>query len=400
MPSLRLPRPHPEAVRFVPFFVGINLIAGIHMPFFPAWLASVDFDPESIGLLMMGMGIVRVATGPLLGLLADAFAARRLALIALMGLAAFSYSGYQVLPGAAFVVLFSLTSSIAFSAIRPMLDGVIVRSALRHQFDYGRVVMFGSAAFIAMNFASGILVAQTGIDVFLTVVIGAGFYAFAMSFFLPSEPVREHPVNLGGMWTEAKALVRQPIFILFVGAAGFSQASHAFYYGFGTLNWKAQGFSADLIGALWALGVLAEIVLFAMSNRAVARVGPIGLIAAGCVAGLIRWTVLALSPPLWVVVLVQVLHAGTFAATHLGAVHFIARAVPPHLVATGQSLYSAIMIGVFMAGGQYASGHLYAEHGALGYLLMTATSAVALGLSLLLSRLWSGQALALNGRSA
>jgi PPP family 3-phenylpropionic acid transporter len=166
MGLFRLPRPHPDAVRFVPFFIGINLIGGVHLPFFPAWLASVGFDPESIGLLMMAMGFSRVATGPALGFLADAFAMRRFAVIALIGVAAVSYIGYAALPGALFVVVFSLTSSMAFSAIRPLIDGIMVRSSLQHHFDYGRVVAFGSAAFIAMNFTSGVLVAEAGIGVF------------------------------------------------------------------------------------------------------------------------------------------------------------------------------------------------------------------------------------------
>jgi MFS transporter, PPP family, 3-phenylpropionic acid transporter len=400
MPSFRLPRPHPEAVRFVPFFVGVNLIGGVYVPFFPAWLASVGFDPESIGLLMMAMGVVRVAAGPTLGFLADAYAARRFAIIALMGVAALSYAGYRVLPGTAFVVLFSILTSFAFSAIRPLIDGVMVRSALRHQFDYGRVVLFGSAAFIAMNFGSGVLIEAAGIDTFLTIAIAASAYSFAVSFVLPREPAPEHAVHIGGMWNEARALVRQPVFIVFVAAAGVAQASHAFYYGFGTLNWKALGYSADFIGFLWALGVMAEIVLFSMSNRAVARFGPVRLLAAAGIAGLIRWTVIALSPPLWLLVPVQFLHGFTFGAAHLAAMHFLARAVPPHLVSTAQSLYAAIMTGVFMAAGQVASGYLYADHGALGYLLMTATSAVALGLSLLLGRLWHGGVLELNGRTA
>ena len=102
MAAFRLPQPHPDAVRFVPFFVGINLIGGVHLPFFPAWLASVGFDPEATGLLMAVMGAVRVLTGPTLGFVADAFAARRLAIIVLMGMAALSYAGYAALPGAVF----------------------------------------------------------------------------------------------------------------------------------------------------------------------------------------------------------------------------------------------------------------------------------------------------------
>ena len=94
--------------------------------------------------------------------------------------------------------------------------------------------------------------------------------------------------------------------------------------------------------------------------------------------------------PLWALLALQCLHAGTFGAAHLGAMHFVARAVPGHLVGTAQSIYAAVTIGVFMSVGQYASGHLFASFGAQGYLLMTAISAGALTAAILLGRLWHG----------
>src|ERR1700682_6368958 len=97
-------RPHPEALRFVPFFIGINLIGGVHLVFFPAWLTSIGFSATSVGTLMAAMNLLRVISGPALGVAADAFAARRLAIICLMSLAAASYAGYAAFTGVALVV--------------------------------------------------------------------------------------------------------------------------------------------------------------------------------------------------------------------------------------------------------------------------------------------------------
>ena len=71
-----------------------------------------------------------------------------------------------------------------------------------------------------------------------------------------------------------------------------------------------------------------------------------------------------------------------------------ARLNPVHIVIAG--LLAFITIGVFMAAGQFASGFLFADHGPLGYLLMTVASAVAVGLSLLLMRVWNGAVLDLR----
>ena len=397
---MKLPRIkalHPSAARFIPFYMGINFIGGVHLPFFPAWLESRGLSPESIGLLMMVMGFVRVVTGPLLGFAADAMAARRQAVILLMGAALVSYVGYAALPGIAFVVLFSLTASVSFSAVGPLLEGVTLKTALSKRFDYGRVRSFGSAAFIVMNFGSGLYLAAHGIDEFLPLLIGSAVFALLASLVLPREEATAQPMHRGMVWQDAVSLVRQPAFIAFLFAAGLAQACHAFYYGFGTLNWKAQGYSADVIGLLWGLGVLAEIVLFSFSNRVVGRLGPVRLLVIGSASGLVRWTILALSPPLAALAPLQLLHAGTFGAAHLGAMHFIARAVPPHLVGTAQSIYSAVTVGIFMAVAQFASGHLFAAFGASGYLLMSVCSGAALLAALVLGRLWNGRGLGPGG---
>ena len=169
--------------------------------------------------------------------------------------------------------------------------------------------------------------ARKGIDIFPgDADCGRAFVALAASFVLAARArgaarrrSRHRSATMRWCWRRSRT------FLLFVAAAGIAQACHSFYYAFGTLNWKALGYSADLIGFLWALGVIAEIVLLTFSARArrAARTGSAARRSARR-SGLVRWTVLAFSPPLWLLIPVQCLHAGTFCAAHLGAMHFIA----------------------------------------------------------------------------
>lgn len=390
MSSFSLPRAHPDAVRFVPFFVGLNFLNGVHVMFFTPWLASVGFDPQATGLLLAGMGVLRVFTGPLIGVAADAFHARRLVLIALMATACACYVGYATVSGAFFVVLFSLLASAAFSAISALIEGITLSAASARGFDYGRVRLFGSAAFVVMNFAGGAAIAAYGINAFLPILIGSAALATLGGLALPRDVQPEVRAGVRSVGRDAWQLARQPLFVLMIAATGIAQASHTFYYSFATLNWQKLGYSAGFIGALWALGVMAEIAVLMYSGRVVRRVGVANLMMLGAAAGIVRWTVLALSPPIWLLLPVQLLHAGTFCAVHLGMMHFVLRATPPHLVGTAQSIYSAVTIGIFFSMGNYSSGALFAAFGSLGYLLMAGFSAVALVLSFVLSRAWDG----------
>ena len=384
-------------MRFVPLFIGINLVGSLNLALFPVWLASVGLDPAALGLLMAGMGIVRVITSPVVGIAADALAARRLMVIFLMGVAAAAQIGFASVEHVASIVVFTLIAAGAFSAIGPLLDGMTMRSAMVSGFDYGHVRLCGSSAFLVMNVAGGVFIAASSIANVPYAIAIAGLVSFAAAWMLPRDRERLHPELAAQVRKQAWALARQPLFVLFVCAAGMAQACHSFYYGFASLNWKALGYPPDLIGVLWALGVLAEVALFTVSGRVAAKFGATRLLVIGTASGVVRWTVLAFSPPLWVVIPIQLLHAGTFCAAHLGAMHFLVRATPPQLVGTAQSLYSAATIGIFFTIGQYVSGLLFGAFGGFGYLAMTVMSIIACGLSLLLGRLWDGGVLNVHG---
>ena len=153
------------------------------------------------------------------------------------------------------------------------------------------------------------------------------------------------------------------------------QASHQVYYGFGTLYWRGLGFSDTVIGVLWAEGVVAEIVLFWYGAPIVARLGPLGLLALGGVGGIVRWSLMGLVPGLPAAAALQLLHALTFGASHLGAMYMLARSVPPEAAASAQSLYAALSAGLGSGLVMLVAGTLYAAYGGQAYLFMALLSA-------------------------
>jgi PPP family 3-phenylpropionic acid transporter len=179
-------------------------------------------------------------------------------------------------------------------------------------------------------------------------------------------------------------------FLIFLAAASFDQASHAFYYGYGGLHWRALGYSGALIGTIWPLGVIAEAMLFSVSLRLFRAIGATRLLLLGGIGCAVRWSILAFDPPLALVIFAQLLHGASYALAHLGAMYFIVKAVPPRLSATAQSLYAVMSSGVVMGLATYASGPLYERYGGRTYLLMAAMGVVTIFTSLWLGRAWHG----------
>ncbi|HEY2136229.1 MAG TPA: MFS transporter, partial [Xanthobacteraceae bacterium] len=158
-------------------------------------------------------------------------------------------------------------------------------------------------------------------------------------------------------------------------------ASHAVMYGFATLQWSARGIAGPAIGALWALGVVAEVGLFAASARLVGALGAIRMIVLGGLGGLIRWTAMAFDPPTSVLPFLQCLHALSFAATHLGSMHFLAQVAPARRGATAQGDFAATQ-GIVFAAAIGLSGVLVGSYGALAYAAMAAAAAGGAGFAL------------------
>jgi PPP family 3-phenylpropionic acid transporter len=182
-----------------------------------------------------------------------------------------------------------------------------------------------------------------------------------------------------------KELLRNPTFLAVVLASSTIQSSHALYYGFSTLQWRAAGLDGTVIGMLWGLGVAAEVALFAFSGRLPKALSPTVLLAVGGVGAVLRWSAMAADPPVALLPALQLLHAGSFAATHLGMMGFMARAVPRELAATAQGLV-ATWSGLVNAGATFVSGFVFAATGSLAYLGMAAMALVGL-----VAALYAGQ---------
>ena len=150
--------------------------------------------------------------------------------------------------------------------------------------------------------------------------------------------------------------------------------------------WRSLGFSDLVIGVLWAEGVVAEILLFWQGSRLLARLGPLGLMTLGGAAGIVRWGLMGLVPGLLPAFALQVLHALTFGATHLGAMNYLSRTVPPDAAASAQALYSGASSGFGSGMVMLVAGSLYAKFGGGAYLFMTVLSALGLFGALRLAR--------------
>jgi PPP family 3-phenylpropionic acid transporter len=113
-----------------------------------------------------------------------------------------------------------------------------------------------------------------------------------------------------------------------------------------------------VIGALWALAVICEILLFTSMDRVVARLGTQSVMVGCLVIAAGRWLLIGSVTGLPWLVLGQTLHAFTYAAFHVAAIRVVYRRFGPQRRARGQAVYSGMTFGLGILLGSLAAGWL------------------------------------------
>jgi hypothetical protein len=132
--------------------------------------------------------------------------------------------------------------------------------------------------------------------------------------------------------------------------AALVMSSHALHDGFEVLRWEDGGIGPGAAGLLWSEGVLAEVVVFVVVGPTLLRwLGPAGAAALAASAGIVRWSVTAVTAWLPAMVLVEPLHGLTFALLHLACMQMLSVVVPPALAATAQAIYGGLAVGTMTA---------------------------------------------------
>lgn len=370
---------------FVPrlsaFYAAYFVLIGIQLPFFPVWLAAKGLDAAQIGLILAAPAFVRVVAVPTLTRIADRYGALRETLMAAAIAAAAGYIAIGFTEGALAILLAVTVASIAHTPIVALSDALALKGLKVHGGSYGNIRLWGSTAFIAANLGAGLLLDLIQPVQLIWAIAASAVLAALVSLQLETVQA-EAPRAIDAR--PAAPLWRDPPFLAVIAAAGLIQASHALYYGFSTIDWKAAGFDGVTIGLLWALGVLAEIILFALSGRLPPWLTPHALLLIGAAGGIIRWSVMAFGPPSWSLPLLQCLHAATFGATHLGLIGYIARHAPERFAATAQG-YFAVLSGVLLGISMGLAGVLYERYAGAGYTGMALTAALG-GLVVIVAR--------------
>ena len=373
------------------YYAAIFGALGAHLPYWPVWLEAWGLTTAEIGLYMSAALVARIFGTTVIPALADRWAVRRVTIAVTALATSLAHLAHLLVDTPAELMVATLIATIVMAPSVPLGEGLGLRAARNHGFGYARVRSAGSAAFLVSNVAIGALVGDFGPDVVLWFIV-AGFGGVAvLGLVHPGGGARAGEVDTARPGETAR-LFLVPAVAMMTLAAVAGMAGHMVYYVYSVIDWRARGIDDTTIGLLWAFGVVGETALMlGPGRRLVERIGAANALAIGALAGIVRWSALALLPPVWMLWPLQGLHALTFALAHLGAMAFCQVALPNRLIAGVQGIKSGLIGGALAAGTLFLAGMIVARASiADAYWLSVGLAVVSLAASLALGRVWRG----------
>jgi MFS transporter, PPP family, 3-phenylpropionic acid transporter len=360
----------PNIARVTIFIMFVHLSLGAIMPYLPVWLGETKgLSGAQIGIILASSSFGRIVVGPLAAAWAEGRKNGRTPLLVFSLSVALGYVAYLFLGPFWPIALGCFVTGIAGQCLVASSEAATLKiTASSVIWPYGRARAVASTGFAIASLGAGAVIQAYGVDGIYVWFIIATFGTFFCALWLRPDPVAVHeakPLILrlkGGL-----SLFAKPTFLACVIAAGFIQSAHAFYYGFSSTLWLAQGFTGTQVGLLWALGVAVEVLFLAFAVQRLTHIRPETMILIGGIGSIVRWGAMSFGFGLAIAFPIQILHALTFAITHIGFMRLIEREISPDQRATGQQLSSSLIMSPAMGLASIGAGWLYDHYQGGGY---------------------------------
>lgn len=344
------------------FYFFYFAVLGALVPFWSLYLQSIDYSAQEIGYVMAALAISRIVAPNIWGWLADK-TGQRLRIIRWGScLAAVCFLG--VFWQESFFAMFAVVIAYSFfwNAVLAQFEVVTLDHLNESPEQYSRIRLWGSVGFIVAVVLLGAL-----FDAFSIELLPLALLLLLLAIWVSSLTVAEaapsdhstHKYEEGTQSRFTEILRRREVWVFFV-ASFFLQISHGAYYTFFSVLLEERGYSSMVIGGLWALGVLAEIILFMYMPALLRSFGARLLFWAALFTAAARWLLTPVLVDFFLALfLLQCLHALTFGAAHAVSIEWVRRFFPSSTHGQGQALYTALCFGAGGALGAILCGYLW-----------------------------------------
>ena len=359
--------------------------AGTFSTYATLFFAGKGMTVAQIGVLMSMIQVLRIVGPNVWGYVAD-HSERRVLVLRMAGFAALTaFSGFFFGHTFAQFMLAMIILNLFTSAQAPICEALMLSEMRGDLTYYGRIRLWGSLGFIVSVMLAAYALDYFGIMALPWVAGGLLVCVILAAFHLKEVARPEHKTKPPPLLS----LLRRREVIAFFCSTALMVAAHTSLYTFYSLYLERNGYSKTVIGAMWSLGVLAEVLLFYFQAPLFKRWGHMRMMYLALGIGALRFAMIGFGAHVvWVLVLAQVLHAATFALHHSSSVATLQRWFSGPLQARGQALYMSLSYGIGGSLGGLFLAQWWERAGPQSVYYVAAVMVVLSSLAALLSFRW------------
>ncbi|WP_367749717.1 MFS transporter [Ammoniphilus sp. 3BR4] len=327
--------------------------------FLPLYFANQGYSSSEIGLLMMFGPFVAMFSQPFWGYLSDRYQSVKKIILFLWIMTILSSVGLFFSGGFGLALFFVVMLYFFFLPSNPLLDSLVIKTTQKAGTSYGSVRLWGSIGFGGVAIVAGMIVSELGIEVIPFVYYGIWVFPMLLLLFMRNDSGSGRGISLSGL----RMILKNTPFLWFLCLVFLLTVPHRMNDAMFALYLKDAGGDNALVGWAWAIAALGEVITFALLSRVIPRFNELGLLVFVGLLYTIRWILMGwVSDPLLLLFL-QGMHMVTFAIFWITSIQYVVKLVPGELRSTGQSMFSAVFMGLAGITGGAAGGWIKQEWG-------------------------------------
>ncbi len=329
------------------------------MPYWSLYLQTLGFNAQAIGELISMSTVARIISPNLWGWVGD-HTGRHVRIVRLCAfLAMLLFLGVWVKQTYVWIAMVMIAFGFFWSAVLPQFEAVVFAKLRQHSHShrYTHLRLWGSVGFISSVVLLGWLFESVSVT-----YLPMSLFGLLVGLWLSSLLVPEHIISSDTSDSQESFLqvLKRSNVIPLLMVCFLMQVSHGPYYTFYTIYLEHHNYSRDVIGQLWALGVLAEIGIFLIMHQLLQLFSLRFLLLLSLSFTTLRWLLIGYSVEWWIIIVfAQLLHAASFGMFHGVAIQFIRHSFQTSHQGKGQAIYTSFGFGAGSAVGSFLSGYTW-----------------------------------------
>jgi PPP family 3-phenylpropionic acid transporter len=332
---------------------------GAFLPFWPLYLNYKNFSAYEIGIITGAMIGTKIIAPNIWGWIADKTGLRHRVIqfgtLSCFIIFTFASSVESFLNMVALIFLFSFF----WNASLPQFEAVTMNSLGSSYNKYSQIRLWGSLGFILSVLSLSFLTNHFGISIVPNCILFLLFFTFSTTLLIKNTGIDKKNHN-----DSLLSIAFKPAVVGILLSCFLMQLSHGPFYAFFAIYLSEYNYSTNLIGTIWSLGVVAEILIFMKISSWIPKYGLQNLFIISFLFAAIRWMLISFfADNIIIVAAATLFHAITYGMYHAVSISLIHEYFTGELQGRGQALYSSISFGLGGSIGSFYSGYFWETSG-------------------------------------